>query len=127
MLVEGPRSFDPLIPLLTDESARSPLAIYTYAVGRASGDEPPPRHAAYYPFCDYSPELVALRLARELSVPVRFIDLDFAEQCQIQTQQHEEEARSLMSMVVATSHPLPSSPINAHSGMNALLRNTSLK
>jgi hypothetical protein len=97
VLVEGPRSFDPLIPLLTDESARTPLAIYTYAVGRASGDDPPPRHAAYYPFCDYSPELVALRLGRELSVPVRFIDLDFAEQCQIQAQQHEEEARSLMS------------------------------
>jgi hypothetical protein len=97
VLVEGPRSFDPLIPLLTDESARTPLAIYTYAVGRASGDDPPPRHAAYYPFCDYSPELVALRLGRELSVPVRFIDLDFAEQCQIQAQQHDEEARSLMS------------------------------
>ena len=97
VLVEGPRSFDPLIPLLTDESARCPLAIYTYAVGRASGDEPPPRHAAYYPFCDYSPELVALRLARELSVPARFIDLDFAEQCQIQSQQDVEEAGSLMN------------------------------
>jgi len=97
VLVEGPRSFDPLISLLTDESARLPLAIYTYAVGRATGDEPPPRHAAYYPFCDYSPELVALRLARELSIPARFIDLDFAEQCQIEAQQNDEEARSLMN------------------------------
>jgi len=97
VLVEGPRSFDPMIALLTDESARLPLAIYTYAVGRATGDEPPPRHAAYYPFCDYSPELVALRLARELSIPARFIDLDFAEQCQIEAQQDEEEARSLLN------------------------------
>lgn len=97
VLVEGPRSFDPMIALLTDESARLPLAIYTYAVGRAVGDELPPRHAGYYPFCDYSPELVALRLARELSIPARFIDLDFAEQCQIEAQQDEEETRSLLN------------------------------
>ena len=97
ILVEGPRSFDPLIPLLTDESARLPLAIYTYVVGRANRDEPPPRHSAYYPFCDYSPELVALRLARELSVPARFVDLDFAEQCQLEAQKDEVEARSLLN------------------------------
>ena len=80
MLVEGPRGFTEMIPFLVHESARMPLAIYTYAVERAQGDAPPRRRAAYYPFCDYSPELVALRAAHAHGVPARFIDLDFAEQ-----------------------------------------------
>jgi hypothetical protein len=42
VLVEGPRSFTALLPQLVDSRARMPLAIYTYAVRRAKGDEPPP-------------------------------------------------------------------------------------
>lgn len=74
VLVEGPRSFTPLVDLLTHAEARMPLAIYTYAV---RGDD---RRAAYYPFADHSPETVALREARARGIPARFIDLDFAEQ-----------------------------------------------
>lgn len=80
VLVEGPRSFDPMLPLLLDPQARLPLAIYSYAVERAEGDAPPRRHAAYFPFCEYSPELIALQEAQALGVPARFIDLDHAEQ-----------------------------------------------
>ncbi|MBP1313253.1 DUF5682 family protein [Herbaspirillum huttiense F1] len=80
VLVEGPRSFTALLPQLVDSRARMPLAIYTYAVRRAKGDEPPPRRAAYYPFCDHSPELVAARAASRQGIPVRFMDLDFSEQ-----------------------------------------------
>ena len=96
VLVEGPRSFSPLVPLLTHAAARMPLAIYTYVVQRAKSDAPPPRRAAYYPFCDYSPELVALRAAARLGVPARFIDLDFAEQCQVESEETSEDAASLL-------------------------------
>jgi hypothetical protein len=112
VLIEGPRSFDGLLPLLAHDDARMPLAVYTYAVFEpdaraASADapadahetgsreghapeaqtaqQPPPqRRAAYYPFCDYSPELVAIREARSRGVPTRFIDLDFSEQCRLE-------------------------------------------
>lgn len=97
ILVEGPRSFGPLIPLLTDGAARMPLAVYTYAVGRADGETPAPRHAAYYPFCDYSPELVALRAAAELAIPAHFIDLDYAAQCQLDRPPQDSEAVSLLN------------------------------
>lgn len=97
ILVEGPRAFSPLIPLLTDAAARMPLAIYTYAVGRPEGDTPAPRHAAYYPFCDYSPELVALRAAAELAIPAQFIDLDYAAQCQLDEPPQDTEAMSLLN------------------------------
>lgn len=39
----------------------------------------PPRFAAYYPFCDYSPELVALRTGARTGAKLRFIDLEYAE------------------------------------------------
>lgn len=96
VLVEGPRSFTPLIPQLVHPDARMPLAIYTYAVFKAQADEVPPRHAAYYPFCDHSPELVALRAAQAAGIPARFVDLDFSQQCQVQTTQADEEAHSLL-------------------------------
>lgn len=80
VLVEGPRGFDPLIPLLTHPEAAMPLAVYTYVVRRGGKAGTEERAAAYYPFCDYSPELVALQAAAAMGVPARFIDLDFAEQ-----------------------------------------------
>lgn len=98
VLVEGPRSFDPFIPLLCHEQARMPLAVYTYAVHKLPGQEEPVRRAAYYPFCEHSPELVALRAAQAQQVPVHFIDLDYAEQCQIEAPDPEadEQAHSLL-------------------------------
>ncbi|GAA1588043.1 DUF5682 family protein [Kribbella sancticallisti] len=78
VLVEGPREFSSLVPLLTHPDARMPLAVYSYAV--QSTPEGEHRWAGYYPFCDYSPELVALRDAVARGIPARFIDLDFSEQ-----------------------------------------------
>ncbi|BDU20051.1 DUF5682 family protein [Dyella sp. GSA-30] len=98
VLVEGPRSFTPLLPLLTDAQARMPLAIYTYAVHSVQAGAGERRSAAYYPFCDYSPELVALRAASAAGVPTRFIDLDYAEQSLLEqrAEQVDEEAMSLL-------------------------------
>ncbi|MFI5696183.1 DUF5682 family protein [Kribbella sp. NPDC051586] len=87
VLVEGPRAFTPIIPLLTHQDAQMPLAVYTYAARGAD------RWAAYYPFCDYSPELVALRDAAAAGIPSRFIDLDLAEQA---PQDRGEEGASLL-------------------------------
>jgi hypothetical protein len=88
VLVEGPRAFTPLIPLLTHVDAEMPLAVYTYAARDTD------RWAAYYPFCDYSPELVALRDAAAAGIPSRFIDLDLAEQHL--PQDNGEEGASLL-------------------------------
>jgi hypothetical protein len=96
VLVEGPRSFTPLIPLLTHPEAKMPLAVYTYAVQKVDGEESPRRRAAYYPFCEHSPELVALQAAQANNIPVCFIDLDFAEQCQIEPDDGDTEAHSLL-------------------------------
>ncbi|KAB2808934.1 hypothetical protein F9L07_17840 [Pimelobacter simplex] len=76
VLVEGPRTFGPLVPLLAHRDAVMPLAVYTWVADGPDRE----RAAGYYPFCDYSPELVAIREATAAGVPVRFIDLDLVEQ-----------------------------------------------
>jgi hypothetical protein len=84
VLVEGPASFTGLIDLLLDERCVCPVALYTTFIdkrGRVAPVGPlgPERFAAYYPFCDYSPELVALRAGREVGARLRFIDLEYPE------------------------------------------------
>lgn len=96
VLVEGPRSFTPMVPLLARPEARMPLAIYAYAVAKGEGERPEQRRSAYYPFCDYSPELVALREASQRAIPTRFIDLDFAEQSLLESAGEGEDGDSLL-------------------------------
>lgn len=96
VLVEGPRSFTPLVPLMAHAEARAPFAVYSYAVSSAAGQAQPRRGAAYYPLCDYSPELVALREAQRQGIPARFIDLDFGEQFLIDRQADDGEQQSLL-------------------------------
>ena len=84
VLVEGPPSFDDQIDLLLDPHAKMPLAIYSHA----SFETPAPEDAetiephiertgSYFPLCDYSPELVALRAGREVGARLGFCDLDY--------------------------------------------------
>src|SRR4029453_7725827 len=89
ILVEGPISFTPLIPTILDPETKPPIAIYTHFIDtgrklfkaeRHELDLGPARFAAYYPFCEYSPELVALRVGKEVDARLRFIDLDYADQ-----------------------------------------------
>ncbi len=78
VLIEGPRDATPLIPLLVDEETRMPVAIYTTYVQRQA-DLLPERSAAYYPLCDFSPELAAIKAGLAVGAIVKFIDLTFPE------------------------------------------------
>lgn len=80
VLIEGPRSFDALVSLLSHPEAEFPLAVYTWSRPAGRPTAPGEGHGGYYPFCDYSPELVAARLANAAGVPATFCDLDVGEQ-----------------------------------------------
>jgi len=85
VLVEGPSDFDKYIELLSHADAKPPLALYSYCSERTSDQETDAqpgkrRRGAYYPFCEYSPEWVAIRDGRAAGADVRFIDLTFAQQ-----------------------------------------------
>jgi len=76
--------------MLLDARLQAPVALYTtYVQG------PDLRHSAYYPMCDYSPELVALREGRKLGARLRFIDLTFPEMV-VAEGAVPQEARSLL-------------------------------
>jgi hypothetical protein len=78
VLVEGPRDATRLVPYLVHADLRAPVALFTSYVDRR-GEGLPRRHGAYYPLCDYSPELAALRAARDVGAEAGFIDLTYPE------------------------------------------------
>lgn len=76
VLIEGPSDANHLIDTLTVPDAVAPFALLAYRppeVKQASADAAP--RVVFYPFCDYSPELVALRTARTLGIEARFCDI----------------------------------------------------
>ncbi|UZN04249.1 DUF5682 family protein [Cellulomonas sp. S1-8] len=80
VLIEGPRSLTSLVDLLCHPEARYPLAVYAWSRPAGRATAPGEGHGGYYPFCDYSPELVAARLGHAAGVPVTFCDLEVGEQ-----------------------------------------------
>ena len=98
ILVEAPADATDLIPLLLHPQTQTPVAIYTTYIDHAGHLQPPElkepvceadpqpqktipaepqRFAGYYPFCDYSPELVALRAGKAIGAQLQFIDLPY--------------------------------------------------
>lgn len=74
VLIEGPDDFDTLLPLLLDGATRPPVAILAQATTTTSGDNPGAVRSVFYPFCDYSPEWVALHEGRVAGAQLAFID-----------------------------------------------------
>lgn len=104
VLIEGPEDVTPLIPHILSPETRAPFAVYTTFVDEGARRTPAPeaapegltrarpaRSAGYYPFCDYSPELVALRAGAEGGARLRFIDLTYPEQVIAERDPPEDE------------------------------------
>jgi hypothetical protein len=85
VFMEGPAEANDLIKFITDAKTKPPVALYTSyrdddnVLGLAGIESPavdiPARFATWYPMLPYSPEYVALMTAREMNVPVVFVDL----------------------------------------------------
>ncbi|MEH7051719.1 DUF5682 family protein [Bacillus pseudomycoides] len=81
ILIEGPIDCNPLIPHIVSAESEAPICIYcsyddkTDVLERGESG----KYRAYYPFLDYSPELVALREGAARNIPVSFIDLPYKE------------------------------------------------
>lgn len=80
ILIEGPDSANSLIPVMVHSETKTPFAIYySYhdTTEQISNDKG--YYKCYYPFLDYSPELVALREGSRQEIPVAFIDLPYGD------------------------------------------------
>lgn len=80
IMVEGPENANELIKDIVHPETRAPFAIY-YSFFDKNGkiSEEKEYYKCYYPFLDYSPELVALRIGKQKGIPVQFIDLSYGE------------------------------------------------
>lgn len=78
ILIEGPDNANALLPVMVHEDTQAPFAIY-YSCHDEAGQisEEKEHYKCYYPFLDYSPELVALREGSRLGIKTAFIDLSY--------------------------------------------------
>lgn len=80
ILIEGPQNAQDQIAVLDHPETKAPVALYYYYRDRKGLlTEEKEDYRCYYPFVDASPELVALREAREREIPAYFIDLPYGE------------------------------------------------
>ena len=86
VLIEAPVDFHPLIHLLLNEETVPPVAIVSLVEQKDAGR----RVAAHYPFCQHSPEFVAMQAAREVGAEIAFIDLPAADKMLMKQQDGNE-------------------------------------
>ncbi|MFJ3750044.1 DUF5682 family protein [Streptomyces rubiginosohelvolus] len=75
LLVELPAEFRPWLGWLAHEETEAPVALAAVPAAGPAGERGP----AFYPFADFSPELVALRWAARNGVPAVACDLPLAD------------------------------------------------
>ncbi|MEU3056274.1 vWA domain-containing protein [Streptomyces griseus] len=75
LLVELPAEFQPWLSWLAHEETEAPVALAAVPAAGPAGERGP----AFYPFADFSPELVALRWAARNGVPAVACDLPMAD------------------------------------------------
>ncbi len=103
VLVEGPDDLEHLLPLLRDERTRTPVALLCQTTRKAggsdaSGEEKPGQEvrSSFFPFCDYSPEWIAVREGAALGAQVALIDLPWRSKAWLRGDGDDEAARSQM-------------------------------
>lgn len=80
VLIEGPSDANSVIPYIGDDKTEAPVCIYySYTDEKKLVTEEGEKYKCYYPFLDYSPELLAIRESKKRNIPVQFIDLPYAE------------------------------------------------
>lgn len=98
-----------------DPERAQPDGVSGEAPDQAELDLGPPRFAAYYPFCDYSPELVALRTGRKIGARLQFIDLQYGEMIlhQFQSLKDRSDETIFVDSLAEDAHLKRSDYINA--------------
>jgi len=85
VLVEGPADATSLIPHLVDADSAPPVAIYAYRTDDTV-------QSTFWPFCDYSPEYVAIRAGLDVGAHVAFCDVPAAVTLRMDAQMPDEPA-----------------------------------
>ena len=90
ILIEGPENANDLISVLTDEKTVLPCAIYYFYKDKKKYiSEDAEDYHCYYPFLNASPEFTAMKEAKKLNIPAKFMDLPYSE-ILINSQKHQQ-------------------------------------
>ena len=80
ILIEGPEGANELLPIMADAESEAPFAVYySYQDSKGYVSKEKNAYKCYYPFLDYSPELVAVRYGTGKGIHTAFFDLPYAE------------------------------------------------
>lgn len=102
VLIEGPAGAETLLPYLSAEQMKPPVALLSYCV-----DEP--QVSVFHPFAEFSPEWQAMQWAVNAQVPVQFIDVSSTITLAIQKEKRDaEQAAQQASQEHATQEQITS-------------------
>lgn len=104
VLIEGPDDLAALMPLLQHEKTRAPVAWLCQTARQVPVDDPDAEEktrtesrTSFFPFCDYSPEWIAVREGAALGAQLGLIDLPWRDKAwQRNDEDKGDAARSLM-------------------------------
>ncbi|MFG3136404.1 DUF5682 family protein [Streptomyces sp. NPDC048211] len=129
LLVELPAEFQPWLGWLAHEETEAPVALAAVPADGPGSGSTGERGPAFYPFADFSPELVALRWAARNGVPAVACDLPLADRAWAGGRPGTPSpAPATLSPVPGTPAPAPGAdsapaPVpGAGSGLSAALR-----
>ncbi len=80
IFIEGPDNANEWISVMVHEDTKAPFAVY-YSYDDTTGavSEEKEKYKCYYPFLDYSPELVALREGAKRGIYTAFVDMPYGD------------------------------------------------
>ncbi len=102
ILIEGPDDLDHLLPLLQDSRTQAPVAWLCQTTRELAPDDIDDDGAraetrtAFFPFCDYSPEWVAVRDGASLGAQFALIDLPWRHKAWQGDDAQPDDVRSLL-------------------------------
>lgn len=80
ILIEGPSGANEMLDVMTHKDTQAPFAVYySYKDSKGYVSDDKEEYKCYYPFLDYSPELVAVREGVKRGITTEFFDLPYAE------------------------------------------------
>lgn len=112
ILIEAPSSFDTILQQLLDSDTKPPIAVLCQTEKKLTQSTELPYttednidnlnpksniYSAFYPFCDYSPEWLAIQMAKKRQANIQFIDLPWSLQTDQSIESDSERNYSLLS------------------------------
>jgi len=98
ILIEAPENAQSLMPFMASENTKTPFCIYlSFDDKDGNINNQKEKYKVYYPFLDFSPELVAIRKSIKDNIKCFFIDLSYADKM-ANSEEYKEDDDNLFTI-----------------------------